>query len=329
MNNGKGRSKLFGLNGREASYNFVATLFDDDQTNCGIPFINWPQLFKIFNEALTEEEVELIKLGYGFGCKRLSQKEIAARYPDRYPSESDVSDAAHVAISKLSARKYKSRIAKLRVPIEQLFRSYAQAEDYRRELAKARTEKTHLRDECENAEQACEAQTRRADVLATELRATKDELAGRIADVEFLSRMITDMQANADEVCAECDQLRTECGELRIERDQLAVQLQRSESDIKLLAAAAKNSYAAFMETIQGANAENPEPPQDEALPLPQTLRDLELSEPALAAFERVKIFTIGDLCSMSHRQLKTKGVRKAYIIEANAQLLVYGLSIR
>ena len=83
----------------------------------GIPEYEQAKMFAIIERALTADEVELLRRGYGFGQKRQSQKEISTDMGIDYR---DVSRRAHTAIKKLQASPYKNQLKALIPTVDDL-----------------------------------------------------------------------------------------------------------------------------------------------------------------------------------------------------------------
>lgn len=304
-----GKYNILGSIHATPGQNLISGLLGEKQ-QIGILERNYPQMEAILKDALEPNEYELLRLGLGIRCKRLYQKEIAARFDI---AESTLSTTFKRIFEKLQKHSVKEQLVALMSTADELATEIENLEQENKQLKNA------VKQLKENSSKAKENKA-----LKCQLDAKKQVLAGVEAENKKLERKVKRLEYDYAQSLKERDTLAAEINQAHAKIVELNQQcaFERARADI------AKESFdkaferfairmhqtlddfveiekTDFLVQLASATART------------MTLEDLHLSDATLKLLRSRTIYTIKDLCNQTKVGLVSMvGKDNAIIIE-------------
>ena len=280
------------------SQNLMSAVLGIDQP-IGIPEYEQAKMFAIIERALTADEVELLRRGYGFGQKRQSQKEISTDMGIDYR---DVSRRAHTAIKKLQASPYKNQLKALIPTVDDLLATISELKKLNEGLVRAQADPESVR-ALKHRLQQVQQELTRVEAARRKSEADKAQLEYEINQALKATEATKAQLAKAQQYIA------------RLTSD-VVRERARVESIQSIFNQAFKDAQDKFKEDYNDAD------------PKANALAELNLSIPAAQALRRAGIYSLDTLCTTSIRSLSKLGVGK-HLGEIKAKLFERGITLR
>lgn len=286
------KKNIFGVQSNTPGQNLMRAI-TGSENSLGIPPYNYGLMMNILNSALSVDEVELCKRGFGFDREPQLQKEIAA---DLGVAVQDISDRAHIIVKKLQRSPYKAQLKALAPSLDDIFALIANLRAENGKLQESSTSNeavAGLKRQCKKTKMSLERLKKANASLSYELDKANDKIT-------TLESQFAEYQKQTIREKAHADAVKTVF-----------------EETIKVLSETVEEANVKFIAAV--ANAEIKV----------KTLEDLGLSKGIMNCLERGGIYDLETLCNTDERSLSSLRVCKDYRETIKKKLAEHGLSLR